>query len=81
VWGTGIVAAVIIGLIMLVAAYRMEQLRSYRLAMTGTILLVVSGLVLCAPLALLGIWPLLVLLNSDVRWAFTNSELPDEGGG
>jgi hypothetical protein len=81
VWGTGVVAGVIIGPVIVVAAYRMEQLRSYRLAMSGTILFCVSGLVLCAPLALLGIWPLVVLLNSDVRWAFTNSELPDEVGG
>jgi hypothetical protein len=65
---------------MVLAAYRMEQLRSYRLAMTGTMLFLVSGLVLCAPLALLGIWPLLVLLNADVQWPFTDSELPDEMG-
>jgi hypothetical protein len=81
VWWTGVVAGVILGPVMVVAAYRMEQLRSYGLAMTGTILLCVSGLVVCAPLALLGIWPLLVLLNSDVRWAFTYSDLPDEYGG
>jgi hypothetical protein len=55
-----------------------QKLRSYGLALTGTVLLSVFGLVTCAPLALLGVWPLFALFNSDVRWAFTNSELPDE---
>ena len=78
VWGIGVLAGVIVGPVIIVAAYRMEKLRSYGLALTGTVLLCVFGLVTCAPLALLGIWPLFALFNSDVRWAFTNSELPDE---
>jgi hypothetical protein len=80
VWGTGVIAGIVLGPVIVVAAYRMEQLRSYWMALTGTILLCVLGLIVCAPLALLGIWPLLVLLNPDVRWAFTHSKVPDESG-
>jgi len=69
--------ALVIGLIIIVAGHRMRKLQSYPLAMTATALLFVAAIG-CAPLALLGIWPLIVLLDADVKWAFSKSQLPDE---
>lgn len=65
------------GFFMVLAGHRMMQLRSYRLAMTATVLALVLGALSCAPLILLGIWPLIVLLDGDVKWAFSMKELPD----
>lgn len=77
--GVAALAAFVLGPIMILGGQRMRQLRSYSLAMTATVLVFVTGFLVCTPLALAGIWPLVVLLNADVRLAFQfkDGELPD----
>jgi predicted Zn finger-like uncharacterized protein len=52
------------------AGTRMKNLRSYGLAMTVTILTFVAGFLVCLLVALVGIWPLVVLSDSAVREEF-----------
>src|SRR5260370_25205957 len=64
IWG--LVAAVVI----FIGGYCMYRLRALGMALTATILCLASGLLTCVPLGLIGIWPLIVLLNADVKAAF-----------
>jgi hypothetical protein len=64
------VVAFLAGPIILWGAIRMNALRSYGLAMTATILSSAVGIFVCIALTLVGIWPLVVLLDPDVREAF-----------
>jgi hypothetical protein len=48
----------------------MRQLRSWGLALTATVLTFVIGGLVCIVLMLLGIWPLIVLVDSKVKRAF-----------
>jgi hypothetical protein len=54
---------------------RMRVLRNYGLAMASVIVVFVVGLLICAPVALVGIWPLVVLLDPEVKASF---DQPDE---
>jgi predicted Zn finger-like uncharacterized protein len=49
---------------------RMKALRTYGLALTATILTFLVALLACAMLAVVGIWPLVVLCDSAVREEF-----------
>jgi len=49
---------------------RMKSLRSYGLALTSVIIIFVLGFLICIPAALIGIWPLIVLLDSEVKACF-----------
>lgn len=62
--------------VLIIAGLRMRQLRSYGLAMTATVLTMGVGLMTCVPMALAGVWPLVVLLDAQVKQAFY---LPPEG--
>jgi hypothetical protein len=58
------------GAIVLLGGLRLYALRSYPLVLTAAILVVVIGFLACQPLALAGIWPLVVLMDSEVKSAF-----------
>jgi hypothetical protein len=63
--------------VLAIAGYRMRALRSYGLALTATILTIGVGFMICIPAALVGIWPLIVLLDSQVKQGFT---IPPQAG-
>jgi hypothetical protein len=58
------------GILTYLGGSRMKALRSYGLALTGVIINFVVSLLFCTPLVLVGIWPLVVLLDSNVRENF-----------
>lgn len=58
------------------AALRMLKLRSYALAMTAVVFTFVIGFLACLPLMLVGIWPLVMLLDAEVKACF---DRPDAG--
>ena len=64
--------------VLVFAGNRMRQLRSYGLAMTATIITLVVGFLVCVPAALAGIWPLVVLLDYQVKQGFALPPTPDE---
>lgn len=64
--------------IIVFAGVRMRQLRSYALAMTATVLLMLVGFMICLPAILAGIWPLVVLLDAQVKLAFKLPPTEDE---
>jgi predicted Zn finger-like uncharacterized protein len=66
----GAICGFICGPIVFLGGYRMRQLRSWGLALTATILTFVVGGMVCLFLMLLGIWPLIVLVDSKVKRAF-----------
>jgi len=54
----------------LAGGIRMKALRNYGLAMASVIVVFVVGLMTCVPVALVGIWPLIVLLDPEVKASF-----------
>jgi hypothetical protein len=66
----GMVGGFLFGPIIFVGGYRMQRLRSWGLALTATVLTFVFGGLTCLPLMLVGIWPLVVLVDSDVKRGF-----------
>jgi hypothetical protein len=58
------------GALVFVGGLCLRRLRRYRLALGVTLYGVAAGIVLCLPLSLLGIWPLVILLRPKVRQAF-----------
>ena len=52
------------------AAMRMKALRSYGLALSAVIFTFLVGFLACLPLMLVGIWPLIVLLDAEVKACF-----------
>jgi hypothetical protein len=52
------------------AALRMLKLRSYSLAITAVVFTFVIGFLACLPVMLVGIWPLIVLLDAEVKACF-----------
>jgi hypothetical protein len=52
----------------------MLKLRSYALAMTAVVFTFVIGFLACLPLMLVGIWPLVVLLDAEVKACFDRPE-------
>jgi len=62
----------LLSILCLVAAVRMWQFKSYRLALTGVIISVIPCTSSCCCLLLpIGIWSLVVLSNAQVRQQFT----------
>ena len=58
---------------MFIGGYRMRQLRSWGLALTATILVFVAGGMgglIGLLLMLLGIWPMIVLVDNKIKRAF-----------
>jgi tRNA A-37 threonylcarbamoyl transferase component Bud32 len=72
-WGAiaGVGAAVVI----FIGGNCMYRLRAWGMAVTATILCLASGLLTCVPLGLVGIWPLIVVLNADVKRAFSPNRI------
>jgi hypothetical protein len=66
----GAVAGFVCGILIFLGGYRMRQLRGWGLALTATILTFVVGGMVCLLLMLVGIWPLIVLVDSNVKRAF-----------
>jgi hypothetical protein len=59
-----------VGIITWLSGSRMKALRSWGLVLTSVILTFVMGILFCMPLALVGIWPLVVLLDANVKNCF-----------
>jgi hypothetical protein len=53
---------------------RMKALRSYRLATTAVLLFMVVALLLFGPLGVVGFWPLIVLMDAEVKANFDRPE-------
>ena len=68
----GVVAGLllILGPLTLLGGARMRSLKSYGLVITVVGLTFVIGFLTCIPLVAIGIWPLIVLLDQQVRRAF-----------
>ncbi len=58
------------------AAMRMKALRSYSLAMAAVVITFLIGFLACLPAMLVGIWPLIALLDGEVKACF---DRPDAG--
>lgn len=58
------------------AAMRMKALRSYGVAMAAVVVMFLIGFLACLPAMLIGIWPLVVLLDGEVKACF---DRPDAG--
>ena len=73
--GVGIVAGIIgiaVGIVILVAAGKMKKLEGYGLAVTASVLAMIPCVSPCCLVGLpIGIWSLVVLMNEDVKSAFT----------
>jgi hypothetical protein len=54
----------------LVGGLRMRALRNYGLVMASVIVVFVVGILICIPLAAVGIWPLIVLQDPEVKACF-----------
>jgi len=78
IFGVMAVICIVAAAVMIYAANRMRKLQSYGLAMTATVLTLVVGFLICIPAALAGIWPLVVLLDSQVKLGFSLPPTPDE---
>lgn len=61
------------GLFAFVGGTQMKALRAHGLALTSVIVTSVAGLFICPPLALAGLYPLIVLLDGSVRSHFGRS--------
>lgn len=74
--GIGIVFSIIgiiIGVIILMGSMKMKRLESYGFAMAATILAMIPCISPCCLLGLpIGIWALVVLLDQNVKTAFTS---------
>jgi len=65
------IVGTILGVLGFVGGTKMKQLRGYAMAMVGSIVSILPGLCCCCVGAVPGIWALIVLLNSDVKLAFS----------
>jgi hypothetical protein len=73
----GCVVGLLLNLLMVIGGLKMKSLSGYGLAMTGSIVAIIpcGG---CACFAIpIGIWALVVLLNSDVKRAFGRNSFAD----
>jgi predicted Zn finger-like uncharacterized protein len=66
----GALTGFVCGVLIFLGGHRMRVLRSWGLALTATILTFVVGGLTCILLMLVGIWPLIVLVDSKVKRAF-----------
>ena len=65
------IVGTIMGVLTFVGGSKMKQLRGYALAMIGSIVSILPGFCCCCIGAVPGIWALIVLLNGDVKLAFS----------
>src|SRR3954471_12452172 len=66
-----------LGIFVFVAGMKLKSLKSYGLVMTCVILTFLFGFLTCLPAALVGIWPLVVLLDTEVKVWFDHPAPPD----
>jgi hypothetical protein len=66
----GVPLTLIAGGLTIAGGLRMRTLRNYGLVMASVIAVFVVGLLLCIPLAAVGIWPLIVLQDPEVKACF-----------
>jgi hypothetical protein len=74
IFAVGSAGSLLIGIANIIAGRRMKVLRSYNSVLGIVITTLILGAVLCVFLALVPIWPLVVLVNSDVKTAFDIAE-------
>jgi hypothetical protein len=72
--GVGVFLGLVLGGFSYFAGMRMRTLRSYTLVMAAVIAIFGIGLLTCLPLVFLGIWPLIVLLDGEVKACFDKPE-------
>ena len=58
------------GIFTMYCGSQLKALRSYVLVMVGVVLLLIAGLMVCPLVALPGIWPLIVMLDTGVKAHF-----------
>ena len=74
--GVCIFFCVAVGAFTFWAAMRMKALRSYALAVSAVVVIFLVGFLACLPAMLVGIWPLIALLDGEVKACF---DRPDAG--
>lgn len=74
--GVCIVVCLALGALIFWAAMRMKALRSYALAMSAVVVIFLVGFLACLPAMVVGIWPLVVLLDGEVKACFDRPEAP-----
>jgi uncharacterized membrane protein len=65
------------GIVIFIGGSKMKELRGYGWAMTASILAMFPGMCCCCTGLVPGIWALVVLLNSDVKLAFSRNASGD----
>ena len=68
--GVGVFFCVALGAFTFWGGMRMKALRSYTLVMTAVVITFLIGFLTCLPAMVLGIWPLIVLLDGEVKACF-----------
>jgi hypothetical protein len=61
------------GIVMFIGGSKMKELRGYGWSLAGSIVCLFPGCLCCCTGMLPGIWALVVLLNSDVKLAFSRN--------
>jgi hypothetical protein len=69
----GFVFSVAVGIFTLIGGIFMKRLQNWGLVLASVIVTFVAAFMVCALLVLVGVWPLVVLLNQDVQAAFNQS--------
>jgi hypothetical protein len=64
------------GVVIFIGGAKMKELKSYGWSLTGSIVAIFPGLCCCCTGLIPGLWALLVLLNPDVKLAFTKNATP-----
>ncbi len=68
--GVAVPLGLVLGGLTFFCGSQLKALRSYALVMTVVVVLLAAGLMLCPLVALPGIWPLIVMLDSGVKGHF-----------
>ena len=64
------------GVVIFIGGSKMKDLRGYGWALAGSILSIFPGMCCCCTGLVPGVWALIVLLNPDVRLAFSRNAYP-----
>jgi hypothetical protein len=70
----GLVFCVPVGIVTFLAGARLRQFRAYVFVMANVITHIILAFIICIPAAIVTIWPLAALLNSDVKAAFDENK-------
>lgn len=69
----GLVLAVPTGGVIFWGGTKMKQLQSYGWALAAVIVTLAIGFLACLPAVFIGIWPLIVILDADVKASFART--------